>query len=439
MAAESPKVSARPAVLIGMTNTVPPLSGAAKAELLRRAQVIARLRHPNLVRMLQLPAGGGLVPMLTGLRRLADFTLPVGTFKRFDLEQVVRLLLDAMNGLGELHQAPLGDVFVHGEVSPVSIFVSELGTAKLLPLTPAHLTFASRAPSGYMAPELLRGSAVDQRADVFSVGVMLWEALAGRRLFPEPSASAVAAALAQPLPLIDAAERVAWARPLLAIAERALHSEPELRWASVRELANAVSRAVGGHLATAAGSSWQDEAPTPVLKPRLHFPPLRTVTPQAMVVDLSPVASSVPATPAAAHVTDSESSDVPEPVVRKQRWPRVAALGGGVVLAAGLLWTQHPGHPVRGASAAGALPATEIAPALGAGLPLGTGTSPPARAAVASQTTSEPVSAAAPAPSSPASASGSGSAAPPSPLSSKVKRPRAPRAPRALPAADYGI
>src|SRR5690349_23863705 len=91
--------------------------------------------------MLPLPGGAGLAPVLGNARRLADFTLPAGTFKRFDLEQVVRLLLDVLSGLGTLHEVVTdGQAFVHGDVSPQNIYVDEHGTARLVPRLNAHST-----------------------------------------------------------------------------------------------------------------------------------------------------------------------------------------------------------------------------------------------------------------------------------------------------------
>src|ERR1041384_2008381 len=153
-----------------MISSLPP-SGSAKARLERRSQAVARLRHPNLVRMLPLPGGAGLQPLVGEARRLADFTLPAGTFKRFDLEQVVRLLLDVLSGLTALHEVVTdGEGFVHGEVCPQHVYVDEHGTARLVPLLSSHLTGSSRPEhTGYLAPERLARARLDARADVFSV------------------------------------------------------------------------------------------------------------------------------------------------------------------------------------------------------------------------------------------------------------------------------
>jgi serine/threonine protein kinase len=241
--------------------------------MLRRAQAVARIRHPNLARLLPLPGGAGLQPILGDARKLADFTLPAGTFKRFDLEQVVRLLLDVLAGLGALHEVVTdGQAFVHGEVCPSNVYVDEHGTARLVPLLNGHSGPVAPQHTGYAAPERLLGSVPDARVDTFSVGVMLWEALAGMRLFPDPSPTAV---LARKVPPIQLDARTAWARPLCAIAERAIAFDPRARFQTVDELAKAMDRAVSSHLSGMVPRAWQEEAPTPVFQPRLHLAGLR--------------------------------------------------------------------------------------------------------------------------------------------------------------------
>jgi serine/threonine-protein kinase len=246
--------------------------------LLQRAQVIARLRHPNLVRMLPLPGGAGLTPVPGNARRLADFILPTQTFRRFELPHVLCLLLDVLSGLTALHELKLDGVgFVHGEVSPRHIYVDEHGTGRLVPLVSAHLMPKPHLEStGYVAPERLLGKQVDARADVFSVGVMLWEALAGEQLFPNISADAVLAlALGGKLPPLTARAGAAWTKPLCEIAERAIATDPEQRFGSALELSNAIAQAARRELSQVRGDDWQDEAPTPVFMPRIHLAPAR--------------------------------------------------------------------------------------------------------------------------------------------------------------------
>jgi serine/threonine-protein kinase len=317
-----------------MISSIPP-SGAEMARLQRRTQAVARLRHPNLVRMLPLPGGAGLSPLIGDARRLADFTLPAGTFKRFDLEQVVRLLLDVLSGLAALHEVVTdGQSFVHGEASPQHIFVDEHGTARLVPLLSSHFT-GSRRPEhdGYLAPERLTGGAIDARADVFSVGVMLWEALAGARLFPDPSLSAVRARLQQSLE-IELAPRDRWATQLCAIARRAIAFDPALRFRTALELSHAIATAAAPQLSRVDGDAWQEEAPTPVFQPRLHLPTLRASLAPSSLASPAQCLETGPPTASADASTDSAP-------VRARRRHRGAWWGLGAATVAALAIAAH--------------------------------------------------------------------------------------------------
>ena len=296
---------------------------------------MARLRHPNLVRMLPLPGGAGLSPLIGEARRLADFTLPAGTFKRFDLQQVVRLLLDVLSGLAALHEVVTdGQSFVHGEASPQHIFVDEHGTARLVPLLSSHFTGSRRTEQGgYLAPERLTGGAIDARADVFSVGVMLWEALAGTRLFPDASLSAVRARLQQSLE-IELAPRDRWAAPLCAIARRAIAFDPALRFRTALELSHAIATAAAQQLSRVDADAWQEEAPTPVFQPRLHLPTLRaSLAPPSM----APAAQCLETAPP----TASADASIESAPVRTRRRQRGAWWGLGAATVAALAIAAH--------------------------------------------------------------------------------------------------
>ena len=397
----------------------------------RRAQAVARLRHPNLVRLLPLPGGAGLSPVLGNARRLADFTLPAGTFKRFDLEQVVRLLLDVLSGLSVLHEVVTdGQPFVHGQVSPQTIYIDEYGTARLVPL----LNGLKVDAVGYRAPERLVGGAEDARADVFSVGVMLWEALAGKRLFPKGMA---AQALAAP-PAIQLSPDARWAQPLCAIAERAIALQPAQRFASALEFSNALAAAAAQQLSHVDTEAWQDEAPTPVFQPKLHALPVRSTTPPPSVVTLAPESTG-----AVTASTAAEPNEVTEPsfvAPRRSRAGRAAAVAlalGVMCVGAAAFWftpARFRARNVAPAPAAAPAPAPAPAaprnvdadgPALSAA-PI----SPPARAAAAAPVAELPV----PAPSvSAALPASSASRAPvPAPQPKRV-------APLRVHGNDYGI
>ena len=113
---------------------------------------------------------------------------------------VVTIFLDALRGLQRAHDLqgldgkPMG--LVHGDFSPHNILVGTDGAARLTDFGSARLMALpeDRAEAGsplgkpsYMSPEQLQGEPIDHRTDIFSVGVALWTALTGQKLFTDPS------------------------------------------------------------------------------------------------------------------------------------------------------------------------------------------------------------------------------------------------------------
>jgi eukaryotic-like serine/threonine-protein kinase len=89
-----------------------------------------------------------------------------------------------LNGLNHAHAKGI----VHRDIKPANIFIQDDGSVKIMDFGVARLTTASMTGTGnivgtadYMSPEQVKGSKVDPRSDVFSVGCMLYELLAGRR------------------------------------------------------------------------------------------------------------------------------------------------------------------------------------------------------------------------------------------------------------------
>lgn len=165
---------------------------------LEEARLAARLNHPNVVQTNEVGeiAGRYYIAMeyLEGqpysrvIHRLGrDSGLPIG--------MSLRILCDVLGGLHYAHElpdfdgAPLG--VVHRDVTPHNIFLTydgqvkvvDFGIAKAMNSANETRTGMLKGKVGYMAPEQARGERVDRRADVFSVGVMLWEAAVGRRLW----------------------------------------------------------------------------------------------------------------------------------------------------------------------------------------------------------------------------------------------------------------
>jgi serine/threonine-protein kinase len=117
------------------------------------------------------------------------------------IELALSILSDTLRGLDYAHRRTAADGtslgIVHRDVSPSNVLVSFDGQVKLCDFGIAHANAlvegraeeradtaeALKGKAGYMSPEHARGEAVDARADVFAVGILLWELLSGRRMY----------------------------------------------------------------------------------------------------------------------------------------------------------------------------------------------------------------------------------------------------------------
>ncbi len=170
---------------------------------LDEARLAARLNHPHVVQTYEVGryAGGPFIAMefLEGqpLHRVQR-TVPGG----IPLPIHLRIIADALSGLHHAHElrdfngTPLS--VVHRDVSPQNLLVSYDGTTKVVDFGIAKAaTVGTQTELGlvkgklpYMSPEQILGEHLDRRADIFSIGVMLWEAGAKARLWASEPARA---------------------------------------------------------------------------------------------------------------------------------------------------------------------------------------------------------------------------------------------------------
>ncbi len=219
---------------------------------LDEARLAARLTHRNIVQTIEVGSENARHYMVMEYLDGRSLHRIVRRFQQqrggFPVGAHLRIIAEALLGLQYAHDLrdfdgePLG--IVHRDVSPLNVLVTFDGQAKLVDFGIAKSTDSSQETKtgvlkgrvAYMAPEQAWGSSVDRRADVYSTGVMIWEAAAGRRLWPGKSdVEILARLLKEEAPTLRAVRPEA-PEDLTAICARAMAKRPEDRYASAAEL-----------------------------------------------------------------------------------------------------------------------------------------------------------------------------------------------------------
>jgi serine/threonine-protein kinase len=181
--------------------------------LVAEARLAARLTHANVVQVFELIEEGGRHAIAMELVRGRDLGRVLERCReqgvRLGLPRAVLIAAEVAKGLAYAHRLSEAGVslgLVHRDVSPHNVLVSFEGEVKLADFGIARAASLAgltdpgvvKGKLAYMAPEQARGDPLDARADVFSLGVILWELCTGRRLFArETEAAALAAVLAE--------------------------------------------------------------------------------------------------------------------------------------------------------------------------------------------------------------------------------------------------
>jgi serine/threonine-protein kinase len=185
---------------------------AINALLRSEGRLLASIHHRNVVALVDLLEGAPPVLVLERLhgRTLGERAAALPVDKAIAVVGQAAVALTAVHAAADA-EGPLDAV--HRDVSPDNLFITDDGIVKLFDFNVACWRGHPQEPGGsapgraaYMAPEQARGEAVDDRADVFSLGVVLWELLAGERLFWRGDAVATLHALVDE-PIASLAER----------------------------------------------------------------------------------------------------------------------------------------------------------------------------------------------------------------------------------------
>ncbi|MFO0600951.1 MAG: protein kinase [Myxococcaceae bacterium] len=236
---------------------------------LDEARLAASLNHPNIVQISDLGLADGCYFICMEYLAGEDFATVLRTAKRRQehtpLNVVLRVISEAAVGLHFAHEAvnqkgePLH--LVHRDVSPSNLFITYAGQVKVLDFGIAKAesrvtttgTGVVKGKYQYMSPEQARGDPIDRRADVFSLGVSLYEAVTGVRPFARDTDLAVLKAV-----LDGDYQPVRAVRPDLPleveqIINRALAQDPQYRYPSAMAMAQDIEKYIGATTSASGG------------------------------------------------------------------------------------------------------------------------------------------------------------------------------------------
>jgi eukaryotic-like serine/threonine-protein kinase len=216
----------------------------------REAQAVARLNHPHIVQVYDFAEEGDVAYLVMEFIRGKELKNFFDANERFDIKEAVRIMCELLDALDFAHNAGI----IHRDIKPANVMLDAQARTKLTDFGVARVqdtdrTQAERTQAGtmvgtpaYMSPERLSGMTYDGRADVYAVGVMLYEMLTGRLPFQARDGAGYwsLAAMIATQELVPPSEVDAGVPPSLdALVSGAMAKDPALR-PSALELARAL-------------------------------------------------------------------------------------------------------------------------------------------------------------------------------------------------------
>lgn len=229
------------------------LSEEAAAEYEHRfrteARSAARLQHPNIVSVYDSDRDGDVAFLVMEYIQGDDLKHHLDRGTRYSLEQSLKIIRDLLSALDYAHKQGI----VHRDIKPANLLIEPGGRVKLTDFGVARIQDSGEATRTqgsmvgtlkYMAPEQVQGQKIDSRADLFSVGVVLYQLLTDKRPFDGDNDFSIIHQIIghHPPPPSSANPRLPTA--LDAVVARALAKTREERFATARDFAVALQAAI---------------------------------------------------------------------------------------------------------------------------------------------------------------------------------------------------
>ena len=217
----------------------------------REAQAAARLNHPNLVSVYDTGSDKGthfIVMEFVDGRTLADFLSGGARVLPSRAIEIADLVLRAL-------QAAHAQGVVHRDIKPANIMITTNGGVKVTDFGIARVSSSGETlaatstvlgTASYLSPEQARSAVVDERADLYALGCVLYEMVTGRPPFTGDSAVSVASKHVLEMPVPPSRINPEVTRDLDAVILRALEKDPNDRYASAQDLRRDLGKVLRG-------------------------------------------------------------------------------------------------------------------------------------------------------------------------------------------------
>lgn len=249
--ARDPNLNRRVAI---KTIKVENLSEEAAAEYEARfkteAHSAARLQHPNIVSVYDSDRHGDMAFLVMEFIQGEDLKHHLDGGKRYSLEQSLAMMRELLSALDYAHRQSI----VHRDVKPANLLIEADGRIKLTDFGVARIQDSGEATRTqgsmvgtlkYMSPEQVQGQPIDARADLFAVGIVLYQLLTGKRPFDGDTDFAIIQQIVNHSPAAPSSFNNLLPSAIDAVVARALTKKRDQRFATAQEFAQALQEASG--------------------------------------------------------------------------------------------------------------------------------------------------------------------------------------------------
>jgi eukaryotic-like serine/threonine-protein kinase len=241
----------------------------------REVQAVGSLNHPNIMTVYSFSEDAGRHFMAMEFLDGVTLRKEIDNHGFLTQDRAIEIITEILEGLDHAHEKGV----VHRDIKPDNIQITSSGVVKITDFGIARLTFQPNltmdgqvfgTPS-YMSPEQIVGKDIDNRTDLFSVGVMLYEMLTGTKPFLGDNVIAITHAIVNTAP--SAPTQVSF--PLWEVVKRSLEKAPQMRHHNANEMRVALRDAVAPVAQTPppAVSSPYAQPPTSLVSPSYGSPP----------------------------------------------------------------------------------------------------------------------------------------------------------------------